>query len=72
MASETLSISLAELHPSERDQVQQVVQLVRRNRAIRARYAELQPHRGKWQAIWDLAEEHNLSERQIRRILYDA
>lgn len=70
MDASLLTISMDGLHADDMRGIRVAVSRAMRNREIRQRYAELLPGIGQEQAILDLADAYDLSDRHIRSILY--
>ena len=59
------------LSTKEEQQIEQVLDMINRNRAIKSQYAMYRANgENQYNAFADLAEIHDLSERQIKRIVY--
>ena len=68
----TLTIPLDGLRAAEEERLRAVAATCERNRRIRQRFARLKEEEGARVALRQLADRHNRSQRQIRRIVYDS
>lgn len=72
--NDTLTVPLDGLRAAEKQRLRDVAETCRRNRSIRLHFRS-EAKEGDAKArdvIRDLATQHNRSERQIRRIIYDS